>query len=145
MDGQNTVVLSGVMAENVNHVWPIVEPYIVDALKKTGADKEFSPESIRGMCVDRSMQLWVAHIDNELMAVFVSEIIQYPLRKALAIPFVGSNRHTIDIWIQVYGVFEAYARHSGCSVIKGYGRRGWVKFLGGKMEGDPSVVMTFEV
>lgn len=120
-------MLIGIQKDDININWPLIAPFIENALLKT-KNKEFSSDSIREFLESGDMQLWAWMNDGEIDAIGVSEIVIYPNRKLLSVPFAAANKMTIEEWFEKsIDVLEHFAKHHGCSGLKGYGRKGWLK------------------
>lgn len=112
----------------VEAYWEHASPYINKALNKTGANAEFSLEDIKESLIDGKMQLWLWVKDEEVQAVGVTEILSYPRSNILSIPFVGSEKMTVEEWFsESVEELTKFAKHHECSGLKGYGRFGWIK------------------
>ena len=123
-------MLSGIQADQVSLYWPHVKGLIEKALIRTGAIENYSLESIKKALIERDMQLWLWIEDKEILAAGITQIIQYPKRKVLDIPFVGAEKMTIDQWFEgSMEIFRKYAIANECWVIRGYGRFGWIKLF----------------
>ncbi len=62
-------------------------------------------------------------------AAIVTEIIQYPRMRELLVWLVGSDNMK-GCAREAYDLLEAFARDSGCAVISGRLRRGWIRIGG---------------
>lgn len=72
--------------------------------------------------------LWVATIDDEIVAAVTTRVIVYPNRRALALDWVGGTKMTH--WLPlVQEAAEKYAIQVGCDHIEGYGRKAWGRCL----------------
>jgi hypothetical protein len=108
-------------------------PYgsVILPLLTKAVDRGLERYSLTDVCeaIDKQlMQLSVAVIDNEIVAVFVTEVINYPQAKALRAVFTGGER--VDEWL---ADFDAYldegARAVGADLVEMHGRLGWLKKL----------------
>lgn len=119
------IVFQGVPSDKVDAVWPYVEDMIATALNKN-PDGFFSPDDIKRLCADKSMQLWIGRDDDSAELAIVTQILIYPRKKVLTWVIVsGKNRRIAAQWWMAKDVIENYARENGCDAIMGYGRRGW--------------------
>jgi hypothetical protein len=121
-------MLYHIRQDKIETYWEPASPYVEKALKKTGANAEYSLDDIKRSLHEGEMQLWLWVKDDEIQAVGVTEILCYPRCKILSIPFVGSEKMTVEEWFNgsVEELIE-FAKHYGCKGIKGYGRFGWIK------------------
>ena len=113
----------------IDDFWPKIRHLIEKPLARTKADRDFAPEDVRQAIRDGTMQCWIAHDGENILVVGITEVLCYPRRKVLGIPFVGAERGTLDHWIDHMEAMKAYAREMGCSAIRVWGRDGWVKML----------------
>ena len=107
----------------------MLEPMLDKALTRTGLDKDWSTESLLQLCQSGEMQCWVAHENDEILVVALTEIVEYPLRKVLGIPFVGAKRGSIRRWLGHLEMLKDYARENDCEAIRGGGRFGWKRAI----------------
>ena len=93
--------------------------------------RRYEAADILSLLLDGKVRLWVSW-DPELErveAAIVTEIIQYPRARELLVWLVGSDNMKACAR-EAYDLLEAFARDSGCSVIGGRLRRGWIKIGG---------------
>lgn len=122
-------VLFGISADEIDYWWDQVEPLIHKPLWRTGAIREYESDDILRFIKTRDMQCWIAHDGAEILAVGVTEIVQYPRRNVLAIVTVGAKNGSIDAWIDHLDTLKAFAERHDCGVIRAWGRKGWAKKL----------------
>ena len=80
----------------------------------------------------KKQQLWIAWEDKHIVAVCITEIINYPQSKVLNVPILAG--HQIERWIGFLAHIEAWAKSEGCTKIEMAGRKGWSKFLNDWLE-----------
>lgn len=136
-------MLAGIQSADVAKWWPLVEPMLRKALVRTNAIEDFDPEHIKAFCESQNMQLWVAFQGGQLLAAFITEVLKFPKRKVLSMFLIGADSHTISLWHHFVDTFKAFARENGCKVIRGYGRKGWLRTY--PIQGDYSVIFTVGV
>lgn len=74
-------------------------------------------------------QLWYSERDDEIEAMLITQILQHPRKKILALPFIaGVNR---DNWLPFKDTICRFARSNGCVELEGYFRPGWLRVLKG--------------
>lgn len=118
--------LYGVLSDHIDIVWPDVAPILQKALDR--ADNRYLITDIYQAVVDKDMQLWVTFNHAGIVAAGITQIIQYPQKKILALPFVGGEE--MPKWIDsVMHDIELFAREKGCDGIDLLGRPGWKKFI----------------
>lgn len=124
--------LCGVPADELDAAWTKISPLIETALARSG---KFRSEDIRRSIAERKMQLWVAWsepgaaADAEIEAVAVTEIVDYPLGRAVSI-FLCTGRDR-GRWLDHLVTIEAWAREAGCRRIESWSRPGWERVLKG--------------
>lgn len=118
-----------VRPDEIDQFWPKIRHLIEKPLVRTKADRDFSPEDIREAIREGLMQCWIAHDGGTILVVAVTEILCYPRRKVLGIPFVGAETGSLDQWIDHMEAMKVYARENGCKAVRVWGRAGWVKVL----------------
>ena len=106
--------------------WSAIEPLLAKAV-----GRGLGRYSLTDVCeaIDKQlMQLSVAVIDNEIVAVFVTEVINYPQARALRAVFTGGSR--ADEWMADFDVYlDAGARAVGANLVEMHGRLGWLRKL----------------
>lgn len=116
-------------ADEIDHFWPLVSPFIEKAMIRTGVIKDYDPEYVLNNLRAGYMQCWIGHEGEDIKVVHITMIDDLPKRKVLKIPLVGAEEGSIDNWIEHLQVFKEFARAHGCSVVRGGGRRGWERKL----------------
>lgn len=101
-------------------------------LNRTGAIDDFHPEDILRLIKDRHMQCWLGHKDGQVFAVGITQILVYPQRKILGVPFVGSKGNDLEALQDYFQILKEYADAMGCKALRVWGRDGWKKVLGKK-------------
>ena len=124
-----TTYLHGVQPEEIDPLWPLLEPLLLKPLVRTEIIKDYDTSYVRDMMKDYKMQCWIAHEEDKINAVFITQIDDYPKRKVLSIPLVGAVNGTIDTWIGAMDTFKEFAKAHDCEAIRGWGRKGWEKVL----------------
>ena len=79
-----------------------------------------------------SQHLWLLFRgENEMILAATTMFCFYPLKKNLAVVFLGSNDDSC--WIKhreiIVNTLEDFARENGCDGIEATGREGWVRVL----------------
>lgn len=117
--------LRGVLAEDVNAVWGEVSPLVVAAISRS--PRVVDESDILSAIMSRDMQLWVAEDSQDIKAVCVTQIIQWPRRKG-AVLYLCAGKGMAE-WIDFLPVIESWAIFNGCDFIEASGRAGWEKVL----------------
>ena len=77
------------------------------------------------------MQLWAlitADGEPEVVAVLVTEIIDYPRRRVLDLALMAGDR--MELWIDSLPVLERWAVANGVDQVQVHGRKGWERVTG---------------
>jgi len=70
--------------------------------------------------------LWIAFDDKDIYAFWVTEVSDYPQKRALLMHFVGGKN--IKAWGKIgLKQLRKFAKDTGCTTIESYGRPGWEK------------------
>jgi len=121
--------LYGIHPKEISVYWPYILPLLNKPFTRMEILKDYDTSYVLGEVKAKRMQCWIAHENDKITAVFVTQIINNPKRKILTIPYVGAESGTIDTWIEAMDVFKAFAKEHGCTAIRGWGRKGWEKVL----------------
>ena len=121
--------LYGIQPEEITVYWPYILPLLNKPFTRMEIVKDYDVGYVLEEVKAKRMQCWIAHADDKIDAVFVTQIINNPKRKLLTIPYVGAESGTIDTWIDAMDTFKAYAKEHDCAAIRGWGRKGWEKVL----------------
>lgn len=110
-----------VKPEEVDRYWFLVEHKLGKAIEYS--DHKYSLASVYNEIKDCTMQLWAIKVTYDLLAVCVTQIVNYPDKKVLLIMFVGGDK--IDLYKHLIHEIARYARAMKCQSIEFYGRHGW--------------------
>lgn len=121
--------LYGIMSDEVEAYWPLILPLLEKPFVRMKMYLDYDIEYVLEQIKAAKMQCWVAHEKDEVIAVFITQILVRPKRKILYVPFIGAKRGTIKHWIGALDYFKAFAAETGCDVVKGIGRKGWEREL----------------
>ena len=115
-------MITGVMPEELDLVWPSVEKEISRVTKRF--DLGFDSDHVFKQLKEKSMQLWLCNGD----AVAVTELLAMPDFKVLGVPIIaGKNMRQ---WLpSLVDILKAYGKHHNCKYVEGYGRKGWERML----------------
>lgn len=122
--------VSTVPIEHLSFIWPQARVFIEKALALQKV-RRFDAADILNLLLEGKVRLWVSW-DPDLKrveAAIVTEILQYPRMRELLVWLVGSNNMKACAR-EAYDLLEAFARDSGCAVISGRLRRGWIRIGG---------------
>lgn len=111
--------------ERVSEFWPHVAPLIRSAIERTELS---DPNDIERDILGGASLLWLAWADG-IEAAAASQVVNVGDKKVCIITACGgSNR---DRWLPLIEGIENYARQIGCSCVRIYGRKGWLRVLNG--------------
>lgn len=119
-------MITGVLSEHVDGMWPHVEKMIDDACKYRGFEK-YSAKHILEWIKERKCQLWVSSNDQEIDAICVTQLINYPNYRTCY--FMITTGHNRELWQDGIRIIEDWARENGCRGIEVVCRPGWEKIL----------------
>lgn len=116
-------MIYGIPSHQARGYWHIVEPLLQTIIDRF--DPGYSADDILFHVEQQKMQLWLIAPD-EVCAVVITEITNFPQYKTLHAPFIAGER--MGEWFDpVFDVLESFAKHHGCKYVTGCGRRGWVR------------------
>ncbi len=108
-------------------IWPKIEAQVGEALARSGG--RFEARDVLAALYEGRQQLWL-HAGKDIDLVVITEVIQYPRKRALSIFLcVGRNR---DSWIGHLADLESFGAERGCTLIEAWARPGWARVLGWK-------------
>lgn len=111
----------------VDAIWEQALPHLQAAIGD--AHGRYTPDDIRGFCRGGNMKLFIASEGEAVVAAVVGEIVQYPRKRVLVVPFAGGAE--IGRWYApMEACVEEWARAFGCSGEMTFGRKGWARITG---------------
>ncbi len=117
---------SQVPADQVDAVWPDVERMMASATAVTNG--RYTTADVRQALRWDHMQLWIAFDASGIEGVQVTQITYYPSRTVLTSLFTAGHR--IRRWREpMMELLSRFAAETGCSLIEGQGRAGWIKLM----------------
>lgn len=109
----------------VQEFWPHVAPFIRDAIEKTRIS---DPQDIEADILNGRSLLWLAW-SGVIEAAAASQVVNVMGDKVCIITACGgANR---ERWLPLIEGIENYARLIGCSKVRIFGRKGWLRVLDG--------------
>lgn len=115
--------LAGVPASDIAKIWPVILPFVVDAMSWTPAIRH-TPEHIFGGLLTKKYQLWVSVRSRRIEGVLITEVVDYPRCKVCRYVIL-SGRNASQNWVKFEPIIAAWAKAQGCSKMEGVGRKGW--------------------
>lgn len=116
--------MPGVPIDNLEQLWPMAEPHIKKALKKS--DGTYTIEEVKYGCLSGEYILWLVKSGKAAIILMVSE---YHKRKQCDILMLGGD--DMDSWLVELDEIEGWAQKVGCDRMILTGRKGWEKMLPG--------------
>jgi hypothetical protein len=113
-----------VRPEQVQQAWSIVQPLIVQAMKRGGVG---DPGPVYADVVAGRSLLWLACDGSEVVACAITELTEAMGRKLCTI--VACGGHARGNWLHLIEGLEDYARQEGCASTRIIGREGWKRVL----------------
>jgi hypothetical protein len=105
--------------EDVNGVWPLVEPFISAAAERG----EYSSELLWSWATSGEAQLWMAWSDH-CEAAAVTTRLPGDICLIAALGGKESGR-----WMPLLSDLEAWAKQQGCIAMRAWARKGWARKL----------------
>lgn len=96
---------------------------VLEALAKISKGR-LAPQDIARLVNSDHMQLWQT---ADRTSAMLTEIVTYPQMRECQI--VGATGEAVQSWLEIFPIFEDWARGWNCSVIKLQGRKGWKRVL----------------
>lgn len=115
--------LYGIPPEQVESVWELVEPWIVDSADRTRG--KYSADDIKSGVLSGHAQLWLWDSSTAL-GILITEIAVYPQNRCCVIS-TGAGTNPDEWWAKALETIETFARHAGCSDMLVICRPGWEK------------------
>ena len=118
-------MIEGIKGESVEVWWPLVEEYLITALKYSLG--EYSIGDIKNACISKNMQLWVK-IGKQAKGAFVTKIAKYPQKNLLIVILLGGDE--FQEWRdEADALLNAFGKQNNCEYVELFGRKGWGKML----------------
>ncbi len=118
-------MIEGIKGESVEAWWPLVEEYLITALKYSLG--EYSIDDIKNACISKNMQLWVK-IGKKAKGAFVTKIAKYPQKNLLIVILLGGDE--FQEWRdEADALLNAFGKQNNCEYVELFGRKGWGKML----------------
>lgn len=112
------------MPPEVRPLWPTLVPHVERALE--GGFDEMNADDVLEAAEAGTMQVWaVGHV-----AIFVTQIIQYPRLTVLLAAFCGGSEGP-QWFADLDLTLDTFAAENGCQEVRWIGRDGWLRRLNG--------------
>lgn len=109
-------------------MWPLVRPWVLDALEYTGG--RASEASVLFDLATQKNTLWVVYSEEKgrIVAFFTLKVVKYTGRQLLSGELLGGG--DLEDWAgAVCDTLRRYAKDTGCDGVEMYGRAGWERVL----------------
>ena len=120
----STAELVCVDPERVHQIWPHVRDLLKAACRRTNlnafADIEADIRSGRSL-------LWLAWNGRAIEAAAATILINSDTGRVCIITVCGGRE--MNRWLPLLAEIEAYARREGCTRVRIFGRKGWLRVL----------------
>ena len=124
--------------QRVHEIWPHVAPLLKAACIRTGLNAFVDLEA--DILSSRSL-LWIAWNKQAIEAAAATVLINSEIGKVCIITACGGN--DMPRWLPLIAAIENYARAEGCTRVRIYGRKGWLRALDGY--GQTHIIMDKEL
>ena len=134
------IEVSAVPIEYVPECWPKVEAFLEGAAEYTHG--RFTASNIYDRIVEDGYVLWVAFEGDVIIGAVVTNVLDYPQKKVLAMPYCGGVE--LVKWKDpMLALLRKFAAQVGCQAIEATARKGWAKVF--KDDGYKEQWVTFEL
>jgi|694.fasta_scaffold37394_6 hypothetical protein len=128
-DASEPVEIVPVHPDRLDVAWPIVEPWLANAL--TYGPKLYETRDIYGYIAKKEMILWIAIQSSRIVGMSITSVHQFPQAMVADIHWTGGDKHKSEVWLdRMMNTLKKWAKHCGADVLAGGGRRGWIKKYG---------------
>ena len=120
-----TRLIGPLQKEAFDGIWPVVEPYLANALERDGW--KLRPDDLHNQITSGVMGLYVVQDFKtaEILAALACEVQEYPNAAVFSIAFAGGK--DMERWQHLIAEIEMHAKALGCHVVRIPGRAGWAR------------------
>jgi hypothetical protein len=122
--------MSGIVAVPsvaIPQLWHLVEPFVLRCFNKSG-EHRYSVGDVYSFLLERELQLWITHSDNDINLIVITQILNYPQAKECNIFMVCGTLP--DDWQDILSDLVEWAKASGCTHASAMARRGFANHAG---------------
>ena len=112
-------------ADKATKVWPQIYPLLDKCHRYSNG--EIETQDFLDMIVEGNMHLYIATVDEVIIAAMLAEFVMYPRKKIMRIVAIGGEG--MDKWMKFFPDLEATALSVGCTGLEAWGRKGWERIL----------------
>lgn len=114
---------TGFPSTKVDEIWERAEP-----LLKRGFEVPELAEPFYDKCKSGQAQIWGVFDDEQLIAAFLTEVVNIGPRKVCNIISVGGSR--VKEWLHLISIIELWAKSQDCTAMRHANcRKGWIALL----------------
>ncbi len=106
-------------------MWRLVEASIADAVETSRG--KYTVDDVKADCMSGDAQLWLVGMDEQLLCVTVTRIVEFSRKKVCQIDICVGDR--MDLWWRNVGHIEEWARNMGCDAMWCIARKGWARIM----------------
>lgn len=118
--------MSYIRRGDVLGLWAWMEPMIAPALERNDSHTTWD---LQRALLSGEMLAWVVMLDEEPVALMVTEIAAWPSKRALLVVTLAGSR--MDEWVEdAEAALMRYAVEHGCTALQACVRNGLVRTLG---------------
>ena len=122
--------------------WKDISPHLAKSTRRAGGAYE-PIDLLRGAFAGQ-FGIWICEVGDDIQGAVVTEIKQYPRRRALEVIAAGGS--DMPIWIKsLVAALDQHARATGCACITSLGRPGWLRAWGAEATGDIAMLRRVEL
>lgn len=119
-----SVELICVAPDRVHEFWPHVSDLIHRAIRRTNLSHS---QDIDFDVLNGDGLLWIAWNGSAVEAAATTSLIETDAEKVCVLTACGGK--DMHRWLDLLGQIEDYAKAEGCSRVRIFGRKGWVRVL----------------
>lgn len=117
-----------VPTQEVNRVWPVVEPYLAKAAALSRG--RMAINDIFERLIDGRWSLMVAVDGGQIIGALTLRIVSYPRMNILEGLYLAGEVHRYQDWLEPMNrAVDEAARKAGCAKVEFVGLPGWGKML----------------
>lgn len=120
-----TPTLRGVRADEIIELWDRIMPIMTAAASRSGG--KYAAGDLMKAVALRDMQLWLALDGEDIAALAVTEIVNFPQRRVCRVLIVTGEDH--ERWIGYSDALAHWAKEQGCKAIEALARPGWKRIM----------------
>ncbi len=118
-----TAEFQRVARADVARFWPLAEPLLHAALRRTGG--QLTASGVRAAVEAGRMQLWLVGPTEAPIAAATTAILDYPEARVLSVPLLGGAQYRT--WIDnLQAAMAEYGRRNNCIALEAYVRPGFI-------------------